>query len=96
MSVLNNSKAPVSVEFRTEVDTYRDWETPKTIKITGEGKIPFQLFAWIQVLPVTPYQSKIRITLHAELNMMMKMIVGKKLNDGVNKIAEALTMFPYR
>ena len=73
-----------------------DRETPKTIKITGEGKIPFQLFAWIQVLPVTPYQSKIRITFHAELNMMMKMIVGKKLNDGVNKIAEALTMFPYR
>jgi hypothetical protein len=73
-----------------------DREPSKTIKITGEGKIPFQLFVWIQVLPVTPYQSKLRVTLHAELNMMMKMIVGKKLDEGVNKIAEALTMFPYR
>lgn len=73
-----------------------DREAPKTIKITGEGKIPFQLLAWIQILPVTPYQSKIRVTLHAELNMMIKMIVGKKLDEGVNKIAEAITMFPYR
>lgn len=71
-------------------------EAPKTIKISGKGKIPFKLFLWIQILPVSSYQSKMRLTLHAELNVMMKMLVGKKLEDGVNKIADAISMLPYR
>jgi hypothetical protein len=71
-------------------------ESPKLVKITGTGKIPFELFLWIQILPVTEYQCKIRLTLHAHLNMMMKMMIGKKLQDGINKLADALTIFPYR
>ena len=71
-------------------------ETPKTLKISGDGKIPFEVYLWIQIIPVTPYQCKIRLTLHAELNMMMKMVAGKKLKDGINKLADALTHFPYR
>ncbi|HKK82118.1 MAG TPA: hypothetical protein VJ909_07710 [Prolixibacteraceae bacterium] len=71
-------------------------EFPKTIKISGEGKIPFELFLWIQMLPVTPYQSKIRLTLHADMNMMMKMVAGKKMKEGINKLADALTMLPYQ
>ena len=71
-------------------------ESPKTIKITGTGKIPFDMFVWIQILPLSEYQSKIRVTLHADLNMMMKMVAGKKMSEGVNKIAEALAHLPYR
>lgn len=70
-------------------------EAPKMIKITGEGKIPFELFLWIQILPVTAYQCKIRLTLHANMNMMIKMVAGKKMKEGINKLAEALTQFPY-
>ncbi|MCF8361891.1 MAG: SRPBCC family protein [Prolixibacteraceae bacterium] len=73
-----------------------DREFPKTIKITGEGKIPFDLFLWIQILPVTPYQSKIRLTLHADMNMMIKMVAGKKMKDGINKLADAICMLPYQ
>ncbi|MBN1924303.1 MAG: hypothetical protein JW798_00580 [Prolixibacteraceae bacterium] len=71
-------------------------EAPKMIKIAGTGKIPFEVFLWIQILPVTPYQSKMRLTLHAGLNMMMKMVVGKKMKEGINKLAEALAQLPYR
>lgn len=71
-------------------------EVPKTIKISGEGNIPFELFFWIQILPVSAYESKIRLTLHAELNMMLKLMAGKKLQEGINKLADALTMLPYR
>jgi hypothetical protein len=70
-------------------------EEPKTIKITGEGKIPFEIFLWIQILPVSAYQCKIRLTLQANLNMMMKMMVGKKLQEGIDRMADALTMLPY-
>lgn len=71
-------------------------ESPKMVKISGSGKIPFDVFLWIQILPVTDYQCKIRLTLHAHLNMMMKMMVGKKMQDGINTLADALTRFPYR
>lgn len=71
-------------------------EAPKTIKVSGDGKIPFDVYLWIQILPVTPYQCKLRLTLHAELNLMMKMVAGKKLKDGINKLADVLTLFPYR
>jgi len=46
-------------------------------------------------LPTSAYETKIRLTLHAELNMMLKMLAGKKLKDGLDKIADALTMLPY-
>ncbi|MDA3928721.1 MAG: hypothetical protein PF541_07150 [Prolixibacteraceae bacterium] len=71
-------------------------DTPKMIKITGEGKIPFELYLWIQVLPLTPYQCKIRLTIHANMNMMIKMVAGKKLKEGINKLADALTQIPYQ
>lgn len=71
-------------------------ESPKMIKITGEGKVPFELFLWIQILPVSAYQCKIRLTLHANMNMMIKMMAGKKMKEGINKLADALTQFPYR
>ncbi|MDA3881232.1 MAG: hypothetical protein PF436_12655 [Prolixibacteraceae bacterium] len=71
-------------------------EPTKTIKISGEGKIPFELFFWIQILPVSAYQSKIRLTLHANLNVMMKMVADKKLKDGLNQLADVLTKLPYQ
>jgi hypothetical protein len=71
-------------------------ESPKMIKATGTGKIPFELYLWIQILPVTSSQCKIRLTLQAHLNMMMKMMAGKKMQEGINNLADALTRFPYR
>jgi carbon monoxide dehydrogenase subunit G len=97
-------------DFKSDIDSCRftitkvgeaglriiEREPTKTIKIAGEGKIPFGLYFWIQILPAGAYQSKIKLTLHAELNMMMKMMVNSKLKDGINKLADALTMLPYR
>lgn len=71
-------------------------EPTQTIKLTGEGKIPFELYFWIQLVPAGPYQCKIRLTLHAHLNMMLKMVLNNKLKEGINTLAETLTRFPYR
>lgn len=73
-----------------------DREFNKTIKIAGSGRMPVDLTLWIQVLPVSPYQCKMRLTLHAGLNMMMKMVAGKKLKEGVDKLADLLAAFPYQ
>lgn len=70
-------------------------EPSKLIKLAGSQTIPFKFSCWIQILPKDDANSKVRITLHAELNPMIKIMVDKHLKDGINKIAEAITKFPY-
>lgn len=65
-------------------------EKNKTIKITGDDNLPMQFYLWIQLKEVAPYDTRMKITLKAELNMMMKMLLGKKLDEGVNAMAEGI------
>ncbi len=68
----------------------------KTIKVESSGGIPLKFTFWIQLLPVDSFTTKIRLTLHAELNMMIKMMIGNKLEQGVNQLAETLSKLPYK
>ncbi len=70
-------------------------EPSKLIKLTGSQTIPFKFTCWVQLLPTGPKTSKVKITLQAELNPMIKMMVDKHLKEGVNRIAEAITKFQY-
>ena len=67
-----------------------------TIKIASSGSLPLEITFWIQLLPVTAYRTKMKLTLHAEMSMMVKMMAGNKLGDGVNQLADALTKLPYK
>jgi hypothetical protein len=62
----------------------------KTIKLTGDGKIPFEFFVWIQLKQVAPYDTRMKITLKADLNFMMKTMLGSKLQQGVDAIADQI------
>lgn len=66
-----------------------------TIKVQGEGKLPIELTLWIQLLPLDGNRTKLRLTLHAEMGMMVKMMVGNKLETGIDQLADALTLLPY-
>jgi hypothetical protein len=66
-----------------------------TIKMEGESGLPVELKFWIQLLPVEEYKTKLRLTLHAEMGMMIKMMVGNKLEKGINQLAHALALLPY-
>ncbi len=70
-------------------------EENKTIKLTGDGKVPFQFIMWIQLIQKGAYDTRIRLTLHAELNMMMKMMLKKKLEKGIEQMVDGLTKIPY-
>lgn len=65
------------------------------IKLMGGGQLPFEFFVWIQLVEKAPYDTRVRITMEADLNMMMKMFLKGKLEKGVNQFAEALTKLPY-
>ncbi|MGQ7870897.1 hypothetical protein [Sunxiuqinia sp. sy24] len=68
----------------------------RTIKIESSGSLPIEIIFWIQLLPVSPYQTKMKLTLHAEMGMMIKMMAGKKLKEGINQLADVLSKLPYR
>ncbi|MEN8139059.1 MAG: SRPBCC family protein [Bacteroidota bacterium] len=70
-------------------------EEGKTIKVESEEGLPMSFTLWIQLLPVNEYSCKARLTIHTELNMMMKMMIGKKLKKGVDQIADGLTQIPF-
>ncbi len=63
----------------------------KQVKIVGdEGGVPMDFTFWIQLHSVSERDTRLRLVLHVELNMMMKMMVGSKLRDGIDQMAEAL------
>jgi carbon monoxide dehydrogenase subunit G len=59
-----------------------------TVKISGDQGSPFEFVFWIQLVRVAENDTRMRLTLHAELNMMIKMMIGKKLEQALDQIAD--------
>lgn len=71
-----------------------DRDHPKCIKFeTVNSPIPLNL--WIQLLPVSESQCKMKLTVRADLNPFIKAMVSKPLKEGVEKLADMLAMIPY-
>ena len=69
-------------------------EPCKCIKFgTVTSPLPFNL--WIQLLPVADNECKMKLTIGMELNPFMKAMVQKPLQEGVEKMADALSIIPY-
>lgn len=65
-------------------------EAPKCIKFASEGS-PMQLYVWIQLLPHGAYESKLRVTVGAEVNFFMKGMVAKPLQQAADGLANMLS-----
>ncbi|MDD5183960.1 MAG: SRPBCC family protein [Paludibacter sp.] len=61
----------------------------KTIKLNSENA-PVQLSVWVQLKKTDENNTAMKLTLKAELPMMIKMMVDKKLKEGINKVADLL------
>ena len=69
-------------------------EEPKCVKFeTVQSPVPFNV--WIQVLPVDENNSKMKVTVKAELNPFIKGMLEGPMKDGVEKIADALAQVQY-
>lgn len=69
-------------------------EPYKTIKFgSGNSPVPFHL--WIQLLPLSETESKMKLTVRAELNPFIQKMVSKPLQEGIEKMAEVLAAIPY-
>ena len=69
-------------------------EPEKLVKLTSTQS-PIPLTMWIQLVPTSDSSCAMRLTLEAELNMFLKMAVGGKLKEGVDKFADMLAKIPY-
>lgn len=65
-------------------------EEPKCIKFASEGA-PVQLYVWIQLLPHGEWESKMRVTVGAEVNFFMKGMVAKPLQQAADGLANMLS-----
>ncbi len=66
----------------------------KHVKITGDdgNGVPVEFAFWIQLREAGVGDTRIRMVLHAELNMMMRMMIGGKIQGGLDKAVEGLAV----
>ena len=65
-----------------------------TVKFGLEG-IPMDGNFWIQLKEVNPTDTRIKLTVKAEIPFMFKMMIEKKLQTGLDQAADMLAQFPY-
>lgn len=65
-----------------------------TIKFGLEG-IPMDANFWVQLKQLADNDTRIKLTLKADIPMMFKMMIGNKLQQGLDQAAEMLAQFPY-
>ncbi len=70
-----------------------DKEPFKTVKYTADGKVPFNFYLWIQLKQVAEDDTRIKLTIKADLNPMMKMMVGKHVKKFLNMLGDAIAAY---
>ena len=66
-------------------------EPGKYVKVVGDdGGVPMEVAVWIQLQEVSAADTRLRLVLRIDLNMMMKMMIGNKLQGALDQIAEGI------
>ena len=65
-----------------------------TVKFGLEG-IPMDGNFWIQLKEVSPTDTRIKLTIKADIPFMFKLMVEKKMQTGLDQAADMLAQFPY-
>ena len=66
-----------------------------TVKFGAEG-IPMDANFWIQMKEVSPTDTRLKLTIKADIPFMFKMMLEKKLQTGLDQAADMLAQFPYQ
>lgn len=69
-------------------------EPNKTIKFTTTNS-PVPLFLWIQLKQVEEADTRLKMTIRADLNPFIKPMVSKPLQDALDKISTVIAGLPY-
>ncbi|MBR5297360.1 MAG: SRPBCC family protein [Parabacteroides sp.] len=69
-------------------------EPYKTVKFTTANS-PIPLYLWIQLKQVEENDTRMKLTVRADLNPFLKQMVSKPLQDALDKISTILAALPY-
>ncbi|WP_165043115.1 SRPBCC family protein [Dysgonomonas sp. ZJ709] len=69
-------------------------EPNSTIKFEAE-QVPFGVTMWIQLKASSENETKLKLTIKAELSPFLKPMVSKPLQQGLDKVADLLATLPY-
>ncbi|MBQ3634362.1 MAG: hypothetical protein II951_01955 [Bacteroidales bacterium] len=72
-----------------------DMQPYSVIKYGHDGSLPFDLNLWVQMKPMEDNNSCLKVTLKANLNPLVKLAIGSKLQDMVDKMAETMSKSSY-
>jgi len=64
-------------------------EPSKTIKLQSD-KAPIEINVWIQLKQRDENDTQLKLTMKADLPVMIKMMMDKKLKEGINLMADVL------
>jgi carbon monoxide dehydrogenase subunit G len=70
-------------------------EPYKAIKVAGEGMANQQFFLWIQLKQMEPDDTRIKLTIKADLNPMIKMMASKPLQNFLDKLVDTIEKIPF-
>jgi len=71
-----------------------DREPLKTIKFAVDRSL-VDATMWIQLKNTGERETKMKLTIRADLNPFIKPMISKPLQDGINQIADMLAKIPY-
>ncbi len=69
-------------------------EPDKTIKFALQN-MPMEMNFWIQLKQIAEHDTKLKLTIKADLPMMIKMMLEKKLQEGLDQAAVMLAQMPF-
>lgn len=67
-----------------------DREPNKTLKFSDVERKPIAYTFWLQLVEVNERDTRIRLTLHAKLPFMLRMMLKKKIQKGLDQMAERI------
>ncbi len=70
-------------------------EPEKTVKF-GVENIPVQANMWIQMKQMGENDTRVRLTIKADMPVMFKMMLDKKMQEGIDQAADMLAQMPYQ
>jgi carbon monoxide dehydrogenase subunit G len=66
----------------------------KTIKVSGDGMANQQFYLWIQLKQLQETDTRVKLTLKADLNPMLKMMASKPIQLFLDKLIDAIERIP--
>ena len=61
----------------------------------GAENIPIPINAWIQLKQIAEQDTRIKLTIKADIPMMFRMMFEKKLQQGLDQAVDMLCQVPY-